>query len=109
MINFSTDELKEELMDSDILINATSAGMCPKVDCSPIPKEALQPGLVVMDIVYNPLETRLLRDARDLGCKTIDGIDMLVNQGAESLKIWLGINAPIDLMRKTVKDNLKNI
>ena len=91
----------------DVLINATPIGMTPNVDETPIDTRMLKKRLVVMDIVYNPVETKLLKDARKKGCKTISGVGMFVNQGAESLRIWLGIEPPVDLMRKTVVEVLK--
>ncbi|MDY6792806.1 MAG: shikimate dehydrogenase [Thermodesulfobacteriota bacterium] len=86
----------------DILINATSLGMAPKFDCMPVKKEHLHSDMIVMDIVYNPLRTRLLKVAQDMGCTTIDGVSMFVYQGASQFELWTGKKAPIDLMRKTV-------
>ena len=77
-------------MDGDILVNATSVGMYPLDAESPIPKEILKEGMVVMDIVYRPLRTRLLREAEEQGCMTIDGLEMLAHQGAAQLEIWTG-------------------
>jgi len=77
-------------MDGDILVNATSVGMYPLNEESPIPKEILKEGMVVMDIVYRPLRTRLLREAEEQGCITIDGLEMLAHQGAAQLEIWTG-------------------
>lgn len=91
----------------DVVINTTTVGMSPKKDESPLPAEFLSPKLIVMDIVYNPLETKLLRDAKKIGCKTVDGVGMLVHQGAESFKIWLGTEAPIDAMRDGVLKELR--
>jgi len=96
----------KETNEFDILINTTSVGMSPNTDKSPLPSEMLQPSLTVMDIVYNPLETRLLQEAKKIGCKTIDGTGMLVHQGAESLKIWLGVDAPIETMREALLGEL---
>ncbi|MBM4305962.1 MAG: shikimate dehydrogenase [Deltaproteobacteria bacterium] len=79
-----------EEMDGDILVNATSVGMYPLDAESPIPKEILEEGMVVMDIVYRPLQTRLLREAAERGCMTIDGLEMLAHQGAAQLEIWTG-------------------
>jgi len=59
-----------------------------------------------MDLVYNPLKTRLLAEAQDVGCETMDGVGMLVNQGAESLRIWLGVKPPVEEMRKAVLKEL---
>jgi shikimate dehydrogenase len=76
--------------DADVLINATSVGMTPHEGESPFPKRLLRKGMVVMDIVYRPLRTRLLREAEEQGCKTIDGLEMLAYQGAAQLEIWIG-------------------
>jgi len=101
------EKLKEEIGNSDLLINCTSVGMHPKVDEMPIPADYLHEKLVVMDIVYNPVKTKLLKTAEEKGCKTIDGVGMLVHQGAEALRIWLGIEPPIETMRKAVIENLR--
>jgi len=98
--------LKEKSDEFDILINTTSVGMSPDTDKSPLPGELLRPALTVMEIVYNPLETKLLREARSIGCKTIDGAGMLVHQGAESLRIWLGVDAPVETMRRALLEEL---
>lgn len=102
VIDYSLDAIHEELADIDILINASSLGMGHTPEDLIIPWEALPSKVTVMDIVYNPLETNLLRKARDRGCKTISGVGMLVNQGAESLRIWLGIDPPIQVMEDAV-------
>jgi len=99
--------IKEKLDEFDILINATPVGMSPNIDNSPLPREFLNPSLTVMDIVYNPLETKLLKEAREAGCKTVNGTGMLVNQGAESLRIWLGVEAPVETMRNALLNELK--
>jgi len=104
-------DLKEELNDSDIIINATSVGMFPNVDKSAINEEDIPKGKIVMDIVYNPIETKFLKFAKKRNCKVIDGVDMLVEQGAEALKIWLDIEADenlIGIMRRAVIKKLKN-
>jgi len=91
----------EALLDkTDILINATSVGMAPKVDASPL-TSSIPSNVVVMDIVYNPLETKFLKQARAAGARTIDGAEMFVRQGAESLRIW-GYDPPVDAMRRAV-------
>ena len=99
--------IKEKLDEFDILINATPVGMSPNINNSPLPREFLNPSLTVMDIVYNPLETKLLKEARETGCKTVNGTGMLVNQGAESLRIWLGVEAPVETMRNALLNELK--
>ncbi|MGQ9647951.1 MAG: shikimate dehydrogenase [Thermodesulfobacteriota bacterium] len=97
-------------MDGDILVNATSVGMYPLDAESPIPKEILKEGMVVMDIVYRPLRTRLLREAEERGCITIDGLEMLAHQGAAQLEIWTGKRAnALEIkndLRRVLKDEL---
>ncbi|MEM2247886.1 MAG: shikimate dehydrogenase [Candidatus Bathyarchaeia archaeon] len=96
-----TDErLRIELEGADILINATSVGMRPNENETPVKRCLLHKDLVIFDIVYDPLETRLLREARLIGAKTIDGLWMLIHQGAESFKIWTGMEAPVEVMRE---------
>lgn len=90
----------------DILINATSVGMIPHTDRMPVTPACLRPGMTVMDIVYNPLETRLLRAAREAGCTVVDGVAMFVHQGAIQFERWTGEKAPVQLMKKTVLEAL---
>jgi shikimate dehydrogenase len=92
--------LAEALEGADILVNATSVGMSPASEESPVPARLLQPGLVVFDIVYNPIITRLLREAGLAGARTIGGVDMLAWQGALAFEKWTGQTAPVDLMRQ---------
>ena len=99
--------LKEWLKDVDILVNATSVGMHPNIDQRLVKREWLKPELAVMDIVYNPLETRLIKDAKAVGAKVVYGTEMLVFQGAVSFEIWCGCPAPVEIMRKAVLKNLK--
>jgi len=98
-------ELNEEnlvmvLERADVLINATSVGMSPNIDETPVPARLLKPELTVFDIVYNPVETRLLREAEAAGAQTIGGLDMLVWQGALAFEKWTGKQAPFDLMKR---------
>ena len=99
-------DLKDIIKKSDILINSTSIGMFPKVSETPVTSEMMHSGLVVFDIVYNPLNTKLLREAKKAGAKTIDGVMMLVYQGAEAFKIWTGVSPPVDVMEKAVREKL---
>ncbi len=86
-----------------LVINATPVGMYPDVDCSPIEDpSAFHPRLVVYDTIYNPEETRLMRLARSRGARSLNGLNMLVYQGAKSLEIWTGRKAPVDVMREAV-------
>ena len=92
----------------DCLINTTPVGMFPDMEKSPASREVLQNFRWVMDIIYNPLKTKILKDAEEAGCSTITGVSMFVHQGAEQIKIWTGLQPPIDFMKKTVLEKLKN-
>ncbi|MBS7634048.1 shikimate dehydrogenase [Candidatus Bathyarchaeota archaeon] len=105
-----TDEyLKKELEDADILINATSVGMKPNSDDTPVKRDYLRKDLVVFDFVYEPLETRLLREARLAGAKVIDGLSMLIHQGAASFRIWTGMKAPVEIMMDAALKRIKQL
>jgi len=91
----------------DILVNTTSVGMAPQTDRMPIGYACLRPGMTVMDIVYNPLETKLLKAAREAGCVVVDGVAMFVHQGAFQFERWTGMKAPVQFMKRTVIDALK--
>lgn len=90
----------------DILINTTAVGMTPRADQSPVTPEALKPGLIVMDIVYTPLRTKLLAMAEEAGCIAIDGVKMFVHQGAAQFELWTGLTAPLNVMEETVRAEL---
>ncbi len=83
----------------DLLVNATPVGMAPEAGATPVPAERLQPGATVFDLVYRPLETRLLREARERGCRTQDGLDMLVYQAVEQIRLWSGKSADPESLR----------
>jgi len=96
------DALRTAIGSAEVLINTTSIGMHPRTGESPVPPGILNGGLIVFDAVYNPLETRLLRDAAGAGAKTISGAEMLVYQAVGQEKIWMGADAPADLMREAL-------
>lgn len=98
------DDVDELLTDADILVNCTSVGM--DADVSPIPADALHEELVVLDAVYSPIETRLLRDGARAGATTIDGAWMLLYQGVEAFERWTGERAPVDAMNTTLRELL---
>jgi shikimate dehydrogenase len=101
LLNDST--LGDALSNADILIHATPVGMHPDIDKTLVTADMMEPDLKVMDIVYTPLETKLMREAKEAGVECIiGGVEMFINQGAESEKIWLEIDAPVDLMREVV-------
>lgn len=99
--------LKTLLQDADVLINTTTLGMHPNADTAIATAEELHSGLTVFDIVYNPLETRLLKEAKTSGAKPVSGVSMLVYQGAEAFRLWTGIEPPVELMKKTVLEALQ--
>lgn len=84
----------------DVLINATSVGMQPEIEISPVSPAILSRFQVVMDIVYAPLATRLLREAEAVGCQVINGLEMLLYQGVAQFELWTGKPAPVELMRQ---------
>jgi len=96
----SEENLAKVLARADILVNTTSVGMNPDIDETPVPAKLLKSGLIVFDIVYNPVQTRLLKEAEAAGAKTINGLEMLVWQGAMAFEKWAGQKAPLDLMKR---------
>jgi len=98
------DALEALVTDANVLVNATSVGM--KEDRSPVPQEALHGDLAVLDAVYDPIETRLLRDAAEVGATTIDGAWMLLFQGVEAFERWTGETAPVSAMNDALRDRL---
>jgi shikimate dehydrogenase len=95
-LNMST--LRKALDTTEILINTTSVGMHPNSEKSIVPKALLHSDLVVFDVVYTPLTTQLLKDAEQAGARTINGLQMLVYQGAQAFNLWTGLEAPIPTM-----------
>jgi len=87
-------------VEYDILVNATSVGMTPNVEESPVPREALREGSLVFDVVYTPEETRLIREARSAGARVVKGTEMFLRQAAKQYEIWLDNPAPTDRMKK---------
>ncbi len=93
--------LKAEAADADILVNATIMGMKPHDNVSLVTDLSIfRPGLVVADAVYNPIETKLLREAKEAGCQTIGGKGMLLWQGAAAYKLYTGLEMPTDEYQK---------
>ena len=107
--SLSSKDVALHISDSDILVNATSVGMKPHFDESPVPSKLLRADLAVMDIVYNPLETKLAKEAKAAGAKVINGVEMLVYQGAASLELWTGKSAPVKVMRQAALKHLMRV
>jgi shikimate dehydrogenase len=95
-------------LNCNILVNTTSVGMTPHIEDMCVPAAALDKNMVVMDIVYNPLKTKLLRQAEQIGCTIIDGLSMFIYQGAGQFELWTGLKAPVEMMRLAVLAALKD-
>lgn len=96
-----------EVLEVDVIINATSVGMYPYDRESPLPKKVLKKGMTVMDIIYRPLRTKLLREAEERGCQTIDGLEMLAHQGAAQFEIWTGMRPKIEEIEEDLRRELE--
>ncbi len=90
-----------------ILVNATPVGMAPNIEGIPITPDLLGRYKVVMDIVYQPLQTRLLKEAQTRGAATIDGLQMLIHQATAQFELWTGRQAPVDVMAKAAYEGLR--
>ena len=92
--------LAQAISESALLLNATSVGMAPNTDGTIIENTSLyHPDLIVSDVIYNPRETRFLREAREAGCRTFNGMYMLLYQGAEAFRLWTGQDMPVDKIK----------
>lgn len=97
--------LRKATKNADVLIHCTPLGMSPRVEETCVPAACLHSSLTVMDIVYNPLETRLLQEARMAGCRTIPGIEMFLNQAVAQFELWTQQPAPKDIMRTVLESH----
>ena len=88
--------------DLDIIINATSVGMHPNEAEIPIDPDVLKEGMIVMDTIYNPRETLLLKEAQKRGCKIVFGYKMLLYQGVRQYELYTGKKAPLEVMEKAL-------
>lgn len=95
-------------LEADCLINTTPLGMFPDTHQTPLEKKFLVHFPQVMDMIYNPVKTRLLREAEAAGCAIRSGIGMFVHQGAEQIRLWTGMEPPREVMRQVVMERLGN-
>ncbi len=95
--------LRQVLPEAQVLIHCTPMGMSPNVQGTSVPAPLLHAGLTVMDIVYNPRETRLLKEAKAAGCRTIPGLEMFLHQAAAQFELWTNQAAPTDVMRAVLE------
>ncbi|HVO84990.1 MAG TPA: shikimate dehydrogenase [Syntrophobacteria bacterium] len=100
----SLDELHR--VQADLLIQTTPVGMAPDDGACPVSEQILKEGMAVMDIIYNPLETKLLAMARSRGCVTITGLSMFIHQGAEQFRLWTGGEPSVQAMTRAVLEVL---
>lgn len=100
-------ELTQRLACADLIVNTTSVGMYPHTDAAPVALPELAAGAWLVDIIYNPAETRLMRAAAERGARVLNGVDMLVQQGALSLARWTGCVPPVELMRAVLTQELE--
>jgi shikimate dehydrogenase len=104
--SLTEDTVAAAMAIADIIIHCTPVGMHPNVDASLIAPQSFRPEQVVFDIVYNPLETKLLADAKSLGLKIIPGVEMFINQAVLQFEQFTGVDAPVDVMRRVVMEHL---
>jgi shikimate dehydrogenase len=98
------DRLKAEMEDSYLFANGTNVGMKPLEGITYLPdKTFLRPDLIVTDVVYSPKETALLKMAKEVGCKTLNGTGMMLFQGAAAFKLWTGKDMPVEYMKKVLE------
>ncbi len=90
-------------VSADVLVNCTPIGMHPNVDETPYEKHHLRPGMIVFDVVYNPENTLLVKDARSRNCTVITGVDMFVRQACLQFELFTGQEGPAELMRETIR------
>lgn len=106
-LHLDESTLRRVLPDAQVLIHCTPVGMAPKADTCCVPASLLHADLSVMDIVYNPLETRLLKDAKRAGCRTIPGVEMFLNQAITQFELWTNQSAPVDVMRMVLESHFQ--
>jgi shikimate dehydrogenase len=108
-VSLSSADLNGVIERATVVINATSVGMYPAVNDSPIGDQAgFRSGQIVMDLIYTPLETRFLNQASRCGARTISGLEMFLHQGARSFEIWLGRQMPLEQLRPVIVNELKS-
>ena len=98
--------IEERIAEADIIVQGTPVGMAPNDDASVVPAECLTSNDVVFDMVYRPLHTKLLRDAKAAGATTVNGLEMLIYQAALQFERWTGVTCPVDAMRNAALEAL---
>lgn len=103
-VGLGSQEMTRKLAQTDVIINATAVGMNPYEAETPLPVELLDRRMLVCDIIYNPVRTRLMKEAESIGCRTANGLGMVIYQGAAAFTIWTNQQAPIDTMSSVILD-----
>ena len=98
--------LAQAMSHADVIINCTPIGMHPREGVSLIPVELFRSGQAVFDVVYTPLETKLLADAKSRGLRTVSGVEMFINQAVLQFEYFTGVEAPVEIMRRVVMEKL---
>ncbi|NMB38458.1 MAG: shikimate dehydrogenase [Firmicutes bacterium] len=106
VIKLEQNWLKQVIPAVDIIVNTTSVGMKETIDQTPIPTNLLHKKQTVIDIIYNPKKSLLLKTAEEKGCRTQNGVGMLVWQAVKSWEFWWGVIPPLDVMYQAVKASL---
>ena len=101
-VGFDKAPVRQLIQKSNVLVNATGVGMQPQIERTPVDRELLYEDLIVCDLIYNPLKSRLLRDAEEAGCKTMNGIDMAIIQGIKGFALMTGLPEPASIMREAM-------
>ena len=107
LLDWQTGSFEQALSQAELLINATPLGMYPKVDAAPpVNWTKVKKGIFVYDIIYTPAETLFLQQAKENGCQVLNGEAMLVGQGAESFRLWTGVEPDTKVMTEALRQAL---
>lgn len=101
-VTFDETLFPKYIADSTVLINASGVGMYPYLEKTPLNKQCLREDLFVVDLTYNPSKTQFLLNSEEKGCKTLNGIGMVINQGAKAFSLWTGVEEPVGMMTDTI-------
>lgn len=101
-VAYNNGKYAKYLAESNVVVNASGVGMYPYFGQTPIEQKCLRKELFVADLTYNPAKTQFLIEAEEVGCQTMNGIGMVINQGAKAFSLWTGVHEPVELMTETI-------
>lgn len=101
------DQLARETEKADLVLNLTGLGMAPHLEETPMDCRWLRPGQLCYDAIYQPKQTRFLREAEKMGCRTLNGLGMVIYQGVEQIALWTGREIPSELMYQVLENDEK--